>query len=417
MHTETTWTTVARKRGRNARSAGASQAARKPASKTPALAPPGDAGPNDAPPSEAAVARLVEQVRAAIDGVQQTAFAASLLRTVDAMEPPDGAGRWREVVAYGVGAISSSAKARAQLAMAELLRAHLSVPAVEPKVASPGGDALRVAAEDSPGGDDGAVCDTAGDAWYFDPVTTADEREALRRLGWRLISCNEEAKRAAAGPVAHTGAHPRSDSGGVDKVAGATAVSVGAFASGTVFFMPHCPFRLYSNVLWANWGAAAAAAAVAETPEGTPAGGTLARCAVVGNSFGAYDARTMDARARACASNCVLRLLPFTAEEDLQSYPQAVAAEPPADGAAASEAASAEASAWASAEGSPDAQRLSLTKQRARDGEVLGRLAGCGLEAFGDLALMHWPPSALAAADAAGAWEPRPPEEFGVSHG
>ena len=39
----------------------------------------------------------------------------------------------------------------------------------------------------------------------------------------------------------------------------------------TLYFMPHCPYSLYNNVLWANWGS------------------NMARMAIIGNSFDSYN--------------------------------------------------------------------------------------------------------------------------------
>ncbi len=132
-----------------------------------------------------------------------------------------------DLVVYGVGGFERSLPARLQLACA--LALHRS-----PRFR---GGALHL----------------------FDPVLSAVECAAAAQLGFALLAVNEEGKRRIAAP--------------------------------TVFFMPHCPMRLYSNVLWANWGAAA-----------------LARLLLVGNSFEAYvDRAALDAAARADASNCVLR--------------------------------------------------------------------------------------------------------------
>jgi len=105
---------------------------------------------------------------------------------------------------------------------------------------------------------------------YFDPVTSATENAVLEHFGWRRIEQNEEGKRRVACMTPFDSTNERNN------------VSHSIFEdesrpsklSGTIFFMPHCPFRLYSNVLWANWA-----------PE------YLIDCLVVGNSFSAYDNR------------------------------------------------------------------------------------------------------------------------------
>jgi hypothetical protein len=198
--------------------------------------------------------------------------------------------------------------------------------------------------------------------------------------GWRLIDADEEAKRAAA-PAADDDADDDADAlaskGSEMTTAGESSVGKAiagpAISAGTVFFMPHCPFRLYSNVIWKNWPGEPS-----EIPTGSSNSGrcrfgdaSLVRCCVVGNSFDAYDRRTVGSSV--AASNCVLRLLPYTHETKLS------AAGP-------------------------------------RDAELLSR-HGVGPEVFGDLAVMRWRAGALEAARAAGALEPPPPEEFGVSHG
>eukprot|EP00741_Cyanophora_paradoxa_P003474 tig00000711_g3374.t1 len=101
----------------------------------------------------------------------------------------------------------------------------------------------------------------------FDPVLGAEERALLAQLGCEVIPSNEEGRRAAR--------------------------------RATIFYMPHCPRRLYSNVLRANWGPA------------------LARILVIGNSFGHYGERAGESERRAGRS-CLLRALPHAVEAGVE---------------------------------------------------------------------------------------------------
>ncbi|XP_072028984.1 SRR1-like protein isoform X2 [Amphiura filiformis] len=58
--------------------------------------------------------------------------------------------------------------------------------------------------------------------YVYDPKFTCQEQDVLAKLGFQLITCNEEGKRC----VNET----------------------------TLFYMPHCGKPLYNNLLWANWG-------------------------------------------------------------------------------------------------------------------------------------------------------------------
>ena len=57
----------------------------------------------------------------------------------------------------------------------------------------------------------------------FDPVHTPQEEAVLERCGCQPLRHDEQAMRACAVP--------------------------------TLFFMPHCPYALYNNLVWANWAA------------------------------------------------------------------------------------------------------------------------------------------------------------------
>eukprot|EP00960_Hanusia_phi_P045279 757137-Hanusia_phi.AAC.4 len=91
----------------------------------------------------------------------------------------------------------------------------------------------------------------------FDPVMTEAERAAAQSLGFII---------------------PEEDE-----------VGLCATNSDSLFFMPHCGRRLYSNVLRANWG-----------PR------NLARIVIMGNSFGAYRMRRLPDN---CKDSCCIEKL------------------------------------------------------------------------------------------------------------
>lgn len=74
-----------------------------------------------------------------------------------------------------------------------------------------------------------------GTAEIFDPIFKAEEINLCRLLGFDPIEMNTKGKITCN--------------------------------NRTLFLMPHCPYRLYCNVLWSNWGAA------------------LAHCCIIGNRY------------------------------------------------------------------------------------------------------------------------------------
>lgn len=182
--------------------------------------------------------------------------------------------RIEELVCYGIGSFSECHHARYQMALALCLRDLLSSPrdiqrsppaeSNGPKLGKTNGDPESLKAPDveasspqSPhpqqqGSDRPrkqknrtATKESGGSPWtpkprmvVFDPVMTETDKGILDALGCS-IPHNEKGKRccgdmsenksAVGSPRARTRAIP------------------------TLFFMPHCPYRLYSNLLWANW--------------------------------------------------------------------------------------------------------------------------------------------------------------------
>lgn len=138
-----------------------------------------------------------------------------------------------QIVCYGIGSLSTSSSASMwQLACVLTIREILQVKG------------------------DGNI-----PLFFYDPCTTPSEASVLQSE-WKIhvLSRNERGKRPVNGLT-------------------------------TLFFMPHCPLRLYDNVLWANWNA-------------------LDKVIIFGNSLLAYSERTIGK-----LPTGVSRLLPLLTEE------------------------------------------------------------------------------------------------------
>jgi hypothetical protein len=242
---------------------------------------------------------------------------------------------------------------------------------------------------------------------YFDPVLSASDLEVFKLFGWNQIEKDEEGKRQSA-----------SSQHAVD------GTSSAACGSGTLFYMLHCPFRLYSNVIWANWNR-----------------DLLTSIAIIGNSFGAYDDRIMDTAARKASSNCVLRVLPFTDEisfnqlslesssrschnlpvlHPLQRQEGDHASEDGDVVVVVDQLKQQQQPSQVDTKGrSPNENFPSLDSLVAKDDLLLGKYR-TGVDSFGDTSLMFWQPDKFRNTTAAlelFAPENIPPEEFGVTHG
>lgn len=115
---------------------------------------------------------------------------------------------------------------------------------------------------------------------YFEPFIVPIEREVLLHFDVKIIDKNEQGKRKI-------NTENRNSENLKDC---------------TLFYMPHCPMRLYSNVLWANWSEEL----------------IFNRILLLGNSFKAYDDRIISSsRKLGDKTNAIFPLLPFIHEQSI----------------------------------------------------------------------------------------------------
>jgi hypothetical protein len=76
----------------------------------------------------------------------------------------------------------------------------------------------------------------------------------------------------------------------------------------TLFYMPHCPMRLYCNVIWAHWDHICISEMV---------NSRFNPIMIFGNSFHAYDERMISSDQRMDPTNGMLRLVPFINEKSV----------------------------------------------------------------------------------------------------
>ena len=81
----------------------------------------------------------------------------------------------------------------------------------------------------------------------------------------------------------------------------------------TLFYMPHCPMRLYCNIIWAHWDHIMA-------PQQAQLDSIPTNPVVVfGNSFHAYDERTISSEQKSDPTNGIFRLIQCVNEQSIYS--------------------------------------------------------------------------------------------------
>ena len=138
---------------------------------------------------------------------------------------------------------------------------------------------------------------------YFEPLMKPVECKVLKEMFHvNILHQNERGKRC----VDTTKYNDRNDET-TEKMNTNNAHS----CSTTLFYMPHCPMRLYSNVLWSNWKSHLL---------------FNDRLVIFGNSFKAYDDRIISCEQKKDTTNAIFPILPFVHEQAI-ILPQSTASD------------------------------------------------------------------------------------------
>ncbi|KAL9187511.1 hypothetical protein ACHAXT_001614 [Thalassiosira profunda] len=130
--------------------------------------------------------------------------------------------------------------------------------------------------------------------YYYEPCTLPVEKALLENVfHLTILDTNEMGKRTV-------------ESMRQPQKAGCTEGD----AHHTLFYMPHCPMRLYCNVLWAHWDRIFPITTSNDGVDGKRNNPIL----IFGNSFGGYDEGLISSEKRSDPTNGLLRVLPSARE-------------------------------------------------------------------------------------------------------
>ena len=222
---------------------------------------------------------IVDSIMKCIDSLESTEFARRCFHLI--IREASRKGGIGEIICYGIGNFSAMPMYSAsmlQLAFAILIRKWSSMLTDDNKMSKEYDDHYDWYEQYNNKNNNNIV------SWedqqkqmkirYFEPFMNTMERSILEQIFHvDILEKNERGKRSIDDNTTTT----------------------------TLFFMPHCPMRLYTNVLWANWG------------------DSLLRTIIFGNSFTAYDDRTMDSTIRRDPTNGIFRALSFLKEQEWNS--------------------------------------------------------------------------------------------------
>ncbi len=187
----------------------------------------------------------------------------------------------RVIVAYGIGNFATTSSFSApmlQLACVLFLRRHAASSIISDPIHT------NNASNDNSVKDIFKREQDQVPIYYYEPCILPVERELLETVFHVVVLENNEFGKL------HLQSMRQQDG---EKASRTTTISKSAPKS--LFYMPHCPMRLYCNVLWSHWE-------------------TLASTIIYGNSFHSYDERTVSLQGQTDPTNGILRIIPCTNE-------------------------------------------------------------------------------------------------------
>ena len=234
---------------------------------------------------------------------------------------PDGVGgqsaesspSLREVVAYGIGNFATGRfqSPMLQLACALLLR-RMAASTFDWKEPTANEQKQMLDCDGRDATDASSVFRSEQDLvqlYYFDPCMLPVEKEMLETtFHVHVLDSNDMGKlsiEVMRSQIRLGGTHPSIET------------QSGCFP--TLFYMPHCPMRLYSNVLWSHWKQlfpsckCTKSSGVASATE-IDADGDFRPILIFGNSFSAYEDRTISSKDLSDPTNGVFKVVPHSRE-------------------------------------------------------------------------------------------------------
>ena len=195
----------------------------------------------------------------------------------------------KEIVAYGIGNFSEELYSAPMLQLAGLLLLRSFAAAALGDCSTSETDKTSV--ESSFQNDQRRV-----PIFYFEPCIVPTEKELIES-----VFCIHVLETNEMGKLSVSDMRQKWDTPSSEHQHGRANYHV-------LFYMPHCPMRLYCNVIWSHWDHIVPDKSQATNP-----------VIIFGNSFQAYEERTISSDLRKDKTNGVLRLVQFTNERSVYS--------------------------------------------------------------------------------------------------
>ena len=185
------------------------------------------------PPTPFNLNTTITTIRSFINILPKTIFYQKLLQAIQQWLSDTNTAKITEIIAYGIGSPSTSLNSLIQFACLLCLRTDLAP--------------------------------LKNDVSSYEPISNNQDHTILQTFNITNITTNEECRHSTAA------------------------------AGTTLFYMPHCAHRMYSNVLWSNWNLEC-----------------LSKVGIIGNSFLKYGMSLTYSKQD--LSNCIALLSPHTSE-------------------------------------------------------------------------------------------------------